>query len=247
MPNLPSLEEMLKAGVHFGHQTSRWHPKMKDFIFGAHGGIHIVDLEKTREMLPKALDFVKSVVARGGTVLFVGTKRQAQPIVLKYATECGMPHVTGRWLGGTLTNFGQLKNTLKRLRTLKDQREKGELKKYTKMEQIILDREIEEMEVKVGGIQMLERPPEAIFVVDIRTEKTAVEEARVTGTKVVAMCDTNVNPDGVDYVIPANDDAVKAIDLITRLVAEAAREGKEDAKRAALAKTAETTPKPAAV
>lgn len=235
MPKLPSLEEMLQAGVHFGHQTSRWHPKMQNFIFGSRGGIHIVDLERTQQMLPDALAFVKSVAARGGNVLFVGTKRQAQPIVRTYAEQCGMPFVTERWLGGTLTNFAQIKNTLKRLRMLKDQREKGELKKYTKKEQIILDREIGEMEHKVGGIQMLEKPPEAIFVVDIRTEKTAVEEANVTGTKVVAMCDTNVNPSGVHYVIPANDDAVKSIELITRLVAEAVAEGKAEAVRAAKA------------
>jgi small subunit ribosomal protein S2 len=240
---MPSIVEMLQAGVHFGHQTSRWHPKMKDFIFGSRGGIHIVDLEKTQSMLPDALAFVRSVAARGGTVLFVGTKRQAQPIVEKYAKECGMPHVTRRWLGGTLTNFSQLKNTLRRLRTLKDQREKGELKKYTKKEQIILDREIDEMEQKVGGIQMLEKPPEAIFVVDIRTEKTAVDEANVTGTKVVAVCDTNVNPTGVDHVIPANDDAVKSIELMARLVSEAVQEGAVEARRAALQKQAEQAPK----
>lgn len=235
MAKLPSIEEMLQAGVHFGHQTSRWHPKMKNFIFGSRGGIHIVDLEKTTQMLPDALAFVKSIAARGGNVLFVGTKRQAQPIVRKYAEACGMPFVTERWLGGTLTNFAQLRNTLRRLRTLKDQREKGELKKYTKKERIVLDREIEDMEHKVGGIQMLEKPPEAIFVVDIRTEKTAVEEANVTGTKVVAMCDTNVNPSGVHYVIPANDDAVKSIDLITRLVCEAVKEGKQEALRSSVA------------
>ncbi len=236
---MPSLVDMLQAGVHFGHQTSRWHPKMADYIFGSRGGIHIVDLEKTQTMLPQALEYVKSVVARGGNVMFVGTKRQAQPIVRKYAEQCGMPHVTGRWLGGTLTNFVQLKITLKRLRTLKDQREKGELKKYTKKEQIILDREILEKEEKVGGIQLLEKPPEAIFVVDIRTEKTAVDEANTTGTKVVAMCDTNVNPGGVDYVIPSNDDAVKAIELITRLVAEAVQEGKAEAVKIAAAVAAQ--------
>ncbi|NBS41552.1 30S ribosomal protein S2 [bacterium] len=235
MAKLPTLEEMLKAGVHFGHRTSRWHPKMEKFIFGSRGGIHIVDLEKSLAVMPEALAFVKSVAAKGGNVLFVGTKRQAQPIVRKYAEACGMPFVTERWLGGTLTNFAQIKHTLKRLRTLKDQREKGELKKYTKKEQIILDREIVEMEHKVGGIQMLEKPPEAIFVVDIRTEKTAVDEANSTGTKVVAMCDTNVNPAGVHYVIPANDDAVKSIELITRLVSEAVKEGKEEAVRSAKA------------
>lgn len=227
MPNIPTLEEMLKAGVHFGQKTSRWHPKMTPFIFGSRGGIHIVNLETTQEKLKQALDYVKDVAARGGTVLFVGSKRQAQAIVKEQAERCGMPHVTERWLGGTLTNFGQIKKSLKRLRMLKDQDAKGELKKYTKKEQLLLRREIKDMDRKLGGIINMEKIPEAVFVVDIKTEKTAVAEAKVTKTKVVAMCDTNVNPDKVDYIIPANDDSVKAIEMMCILVAEAIEEGKK--------------------
>ncbi len=229
MPKQPTLVEMLESGVHFGHQTSRWHPKMEPYIFGARGGIHIINLEKTQEMLPVALDFVKGVASRGGKILFVGTKSQAKDIIKKYAEECGQPYVINRWLGGTLTNFNQVKKSIKRLKTLKEQRDKGELRKYTKKEQLLLDREIEDLEETVGGIQDLTEIPEAIFVVDIRAEKTAVEEAHRTGCKVVAMVDTNVNPDNVDYLIPANDDAVKSIELITRLIAEAVKEGAKSA------------------
>lgn len=226
MPKLPSLEEMLKAGVHFGHKTSRWHPKMSEFIFGARQGVHIVDLEKTQEELEKTLNVVKGIASRGGIIMFVGSKRQAQAIVVKAAEDCGMPHVTERWLGGTITNFGQLNKSLKRLKTLKEKRDKGELRKYTKREQLMLSREIEEMEFKLGGIQHLEKIPDAIFVVDARNEKTAVQEAKVVGVKVIALVDTNVNPKNVDHIIPGNDDSVKSIQMICDLVAEAIKEGK---------------------
>jgi small subunit ribosomal protein S2 len=232
MAKIPSLTDMLQAGVHFGHQTSRWHPKMKSFIFGERSGVHIINLEETQKMLEPALAFVKSVAARGGSVLFVGTKRQAQAIVEREAKDCGMPYVNRRWLGGTLTNYQQIKNSLRRLKSLKDQRDKGELRKFTKFEQLMLSREIDELEEKVGGIQDMDKIPDAVFVVDIRTEKTAVEESSVMGVKVVAMCDSNVNPSNVDYVIPANDDATKSIDLVTRLVAEAVKEGKAEAAKA---------------
>ncbi|MFC1787641.1 30S ribosomal protein S2 [Patescibacteria group bacterium] len=225
MPNLPSLVEMLQSGVHFGHKTSRWHPKMQEYIFGSRSGIHIVDLETTQKHLEKALEYVKGIAARGGKVLFVGTKPQAKELVAMYATECNMPYVNERWLGGTLTNFGQIKKTLKELRQLKEQRDKGELRKYTKKEQLLISRQIEEMERKFGGIQTVEKVPEAIFVIDIKTEKTAVDEAATIGTKVIALCDTNVNPAKVDYVIPGNDDAIKSIDLFSRLVKEAIKEG----------------------
>ena len=223
---MPTLVEMLQSGMHFGHGASHWHPKMKPYIFGERNGIHIIDLEKTQVQLDAALNTLKEIASRGGIILFVGTKIQAKSIVEKYAEACGMPYVTQRWLGGTLTNFQQLKETLKRLKMLKDQREKGELKKYTKKEQLLLSREIEEMEVKIGGIQHLTKIPDAIFVIDVRTEKTAVKEAQVTKTKVVAVCDTNVNPTGVDAVIPANDDAVKSIELVCKLACEAIKEGK---------------------
>lgn len=225
----PELKDMLEAGMHFGHQKSHWHPKMKKFIFGERSQVHIIDLEKTQTELSTALDFVKSVASRGGIVLFVGTKKQAQPLVKAAAEVCGMPYVTERWLGGTLTNYPQIKQTLRRLRTLKEQREKGELKKYTKKEQLLLSREIEEKEHIVGGIQYMERVPEVVFVVDVRHEKTAVMEAAKVGSKVVGLCDTNSNPTRVDYVIPANDDAVKSIQLVVGLVSEAIQAGKAEA------------------
>lgn len=238
MSKLPSLEDMLESGVHFGHRTSRWHPKMAEFIFGARKGIHVIDVEKTAEQLEKVLEFVKGVSAKGGTILFIGTKMQAKEIVKKYATEADMPYVTERWLGGTLTNFQQVKHTIKRFKSLRDQKEKGELRKYTKLEQLMLSREIDEMDVKIGGIQNMTKTPDAVFVVDTRTEKTAVLEARKIGAKVIAMCDTNVNPGLTDYVIPANDDAVKSIDMMCSLVSSAIQEGKAEG-----AKTKEKTTK----
>ena len=231
-----TLKEMLEAGMHFGHRTSRWHPKMREFIFGTTGGMHIIDLEKTQEMLEDALETIKGIVSRGGTILFVGTKPQAQPIITKYAEACSMPYVKERWLGGTLTNFHQIKHSLKRLKMLKDQRDKGELKKYTKKEQLMIGREIQDMERKLGGMENMTKVPEALFVVDVRNEKTALNEASVTGAKVIAMCDTNVNPDGVAKVIPANDDAVKSIELITKLVADAVKSGKAQAVQVSTAK-----------
>jgi small subunit ribosomal protein S2 len=231
MVKIPSLVELLENGVHFGHQSGRWHPRMKPFIYGLRNGVHIIDVEKTQTQLEKTLEYVRGVVARGGTVLFVGTKRQAAPIVEEAAKSCSMPYITNRWLGGTLTNFVQIKRVLRRLKDLKFQRETGALKKYTKLEQLQFAREIEELEHKVGGIQDLERKPEVMFVVDTRHEKTAVDEAKCTDTVVVAMCDTNVNPLGIQYVIPANDDAVKSITLIANLVAAAAKEGKVEADK----------------
>lgn len=236
---MPNLIEMLQSGMHFGHSATHWHPKMKPFIFGERGGVHIIDLEKTQDQLETALQFVKDVADRGGIVLFVGTKPQAQAPIKKYADACGMPFVTERWLGGTLTNFSQIKETLKRLKSLKDQRDKGELKKYTKKEQLLITREIEEMEHKIGGIENITRVPEAIFVIDVRHEKTAVQEANITHTKVVGLCDTNVNIKGVDLVIPGNDDAVKSIELVSKLVCEAVKEGKASAAKVVADKAAE--------
>ncbi len=233
MPKLPSLTEMLKAGLHFGHSTSRWHPKMEEYIFGSRSGVHIIDLEKTQAQLEQALTVMKEIASRGGNILFVGTKAQTKDIVKKYADACSMPYVNERWLGGTLTNFVQIKLSLNRLNTLKDQRDKGELKKYTKKEQLMLSREIEDLETKVGGIQNLTRVPDALFIADIRTDKTALKEANAIGRKVIAVCDTNVNPKGVAHVIPANDDAVKSIELIFKLACDAVKEGKAHAAKAA--------------
>ncbi|MBI4591993.1 30S ribosomal protein S2 [Candidatus Uhrbacteria bacterium] len=243
MATMPSLVDMLKSGMHYGHTTSRWHPKMKPFIFGTRQGVHIINLEKTQEYLASALETLKGIASRGGVMLFVGTKLQAKGPIQKYAEACGMPYVQNRWLGGTLTNFGQIKQTLKRLKTLKDQRDKGELKKYTKKEQIMIGREIEEMEVKFGGIENITRTPDAIFVIDVKTEKTAVQEAIVMGIPVIALCDTNVNPEGIMKVIPGNDDAVKSIELVCKLVSDAVKDGKAMAAKTAADTRTKTTKK----
>lgn len=226
---IPSPLEMLKAGVHFGHQSAKWHPKMKPFIYGERGGVHIINVEKTAEQLEKTLNYVTNTVARGGSILFVGTKRQAQAVVAKYATECGMPFVNVRWLGGTLTNYGQLQRLIKHYLDLKDKREKGELKKYTKLEQLQFDREIAELDEKIGGLSTLTRVPDALFILDARHEKTAVREAQAMKVPMIALVDSNVNPTGIDYVIPGNDDAVNSLDLIAKLVAGAVKEGKTKA------------------
>jgi small subunit ribosomal protein S2 len=245
MPTIPSLEEMLKSGVHFGHVASHWHPKMEPYIYGERGGIHIIDLEETQKALQEALEYVKSVVSRGGVILFVGAKRQAKEIVAKEAARCGMPHVEERWLGGTLTNFGEIRKLIRRLKTLREQNERGELKKYTKKEQLWFAREIEELTVKVGGIESLERLPEVVFVTDMRADKTAVAEAKTTNVSVIAVCDTNVNPVDADYVVPANDDGVKSLSMIVRLMADAVIEGRKVFETEKL-KAVQNQPAPAA-
>jgi small subunit ribosomal protein S2 len=229
MPNsIPSFLEMLGAGMHFGHRSSRWHPKMKPYIHSERNGVHIINLEKTAELLGRALDFLRDTAAAGGTVLLVGAKEQVQSLIETAGKESGMPYVHRRWLGGTLTNFKMLKENLwGRYLDLKGKKERGELGKYTKKEQLEFAKQIEEMDVKVGGFAQLAKLPEAIFIVDLRTEATAFVEAKDTKVPVVAICDTNVNPDGVAYPIPANDDAVKSVQLITALVAEAIKEGKK--------------------
>ncbi len=228
MPNIPSLEEMLGAGVHFGHKTSRWHPKMAPFIFTARGGVHIVNLEETQKQIEQTLSFVKNIAARGGVILFVGTKKQARDLVKQYAEEAGMPYVNERWLGGTLTNFGQIQKLVKHYKKLKDQQDKGELKKYTKKERLMISREIEDMERKIFGLCTMDKKPDALFVIDTKVEKTAVLEANHQKVPIVAVCDTNVNPDKMKHIIPANDDAVKSIEMMLKLVTEAINEGKKE-------------------
>ena len=225
MPKLPELLELLQAGVHFGHKESRWHPKMKTYIYGTRNGINILDLEKTITKLQVALDFVRDLTARGGTVLFLGTKRQAREIIKKYAQECGAPFVAGRWLGGTLTNYGEVINLVRHFNDLKAKQAAGELVKYTKKEQSGFAKEIAKLEEQVGGIKAITRPPDALFVVDVKKEKTAVAEAQTRNIPIIALADTNVNPDTIAYPIPANDDAVKTIELMTKLVADAVKEG----------------------
>lgn len=239
MANIPSLVDLLKAGAHFGHQASKWHPKMKKFIFGERNGIHILNLEATQKSLEEAFSFAKKTAARGGVILFVGTKKQASSIVEAAAQSCGMPYVNNRWLGGTLTNFSSIAQTIRRFKDLKRKQEKGELSKYTKFEQLKIAEQIKLMDVSVGGIQELTRIPDAVFILDIRKDKTALAEAVRRGVKVIAVCDSNVNPADVDYPIPANDDAVKSIEIIANAMASAIKEGRNEweAARARLGNT----------
>lgn len=232
---IPSLLELLQAGVHFGHKTSKSHPKMSPFIFGIKNDVHLINLEETQKYLAKALEFLKDRAREGKTILFVGTKKQAQEITKKYAKECGMPYAAGRWLGGTVTNFPVVSLLIKKMKTLRTQRDSGELQKYTKKEQLDFQREIERLEEIVGGLENLTKLPDVFFIWDIRTEETAFREAKKKKIPVVAVCDSNVNPTDVQYVIPANDDAVKSIELITSLVAAAINEGKAESVPAPVA------------
>jgi len=222
-----SLKDLLEAGAHFGHQAARWNPKMKPYLYTVRDGVHVFDLAKTKEGLEEAAAFVKTTAAKGGKIVFVGTKRQAAAIVMEEAKKAGVPFVCQRWLGGTITNWEQIKKSIDKLTEMSEKREKGEYKKYTKKEQLLLDREIARLEKFFGGLVGLKELPEAIFVVDTKREETAVKEANQKGIKVVAIVDSNSDPDLVDYVIPANDDAVGAVKLVVGAIAEAAKEGRE--------------------
>lgn len=224
---LPTILELLQAGVHFGHQKSRWHPKMKPYVFIERNGVHIIDLEKTLEKLEAALKAAQEIVAAGGLILFIGTKKQGQAMVRKYAEACGMPFVVERWVGGMFTNFANVNKLIKKFKELKEKRESGALAKYTKKEQALFGKQIEKLEKLVGGLVNLKKIPEAIFVLDIKREKTAVTEARKKRVPVFGFCDTNINPELLDWPVPANDDAVKSIDLILALFAEAIKEAKD--------------------
>lgn len=220
-----SLQQLLEAGCHFGHQSRRWNPSMDEYIYGVRDNVHIFDLVKTKKGLDEATAFVETTASQGGKILMVGTKRQARGIVEEAAKKTGMPYVAQRWLGGMLTNFSQLQKSVKRLKSLKDRREKGELKKYTKKEQLDLDREIAKLERFLGGMADMDKLPEVMFVVDTHQEIVAVKEANRAGVKVAGIVDTNAEPSLVDFVIPANDDAVKSIELIVGAVVEAITKG----------------------
>ncbi len=229
--NLPSVEEMLKTGMHFGHRTSKWHPKMEPFIFGSRKGVHIIDLRKTRIRLGEALEYLKKQVSEGKTILLVGTKMQVKNTLKKTAEETGLPYVASKWLGGFLTNFPVIRNLVRKFKDLKEKRDSGKLDKYTKKERLNFDREIAKLETNVGGLVSLTKTPDVIFIWDIKKEKTAFTEALKKKIPIVAVCDTNVNPDGVKYIIPANDDASKGIKLVMNLVKEAIEEGKAEAEK----------------
>lgn len=236
---MPTLTEMLKAGVHFGHQKSRWHPKMAPYLFGVRSGVHVIDLDKTVEELDKALDYVRSLAAKGKVILFVGTKRQARPLIKAAAEACGMPFLTERWIGGLITNFEECKRRLKKYKSLKDMVETGEIEKYTKHEQSAIKKQIIKMDKYLSGLTSLEKIPDALYLADLRVEKTAAAEAKRMRVPMVAVCDSNVDPTKVEFPIPANDDAVNAIKMVGNLIAEAVNEGKKDfEKNAATMKAA---------
>jgi small subunit ribosomal protein S2 len=228
-----TMKELLEAGVHFGHQTKRWNPKMQKYIFGERNGIYIIDLQKTLKKFREAYHFMRDLAAQGGTVLFVGTKKQAQEAVFEEATRCGMYYVNHRWLGGTLTNFATIRKSIARLKKLDEMKETGEYERLPKKEVLGLEREREKLEKALVGIKQLDRLPSAVFIIDPKKETIAVEEARRLAIPIVAIVDTNCDPTGIDYPVPGNDDAIRAVRLITSRMAEAINEG-----RGALAKEA---------
>ena len=220
-----SMKELLESGVHFGHRTHKWHPKMKPFIFTERNSIHIIDLQKTVKALEEAYALVRDIVSNGGTVLFVGTKRQAQDTIQIEATRCGMPWVTARWLGGTMTNWRTIRQRINELERLERMRDGGEFASFTKKEALGMTRKIERLEMLLGGIRNMASIPELLFVVDIRREDTSIHEANLLEVPVVAMVDTNCDPRKIDYIIPSNDDAIRAIKLIVGKMADAVLEG----------------------
>ncbi len=221
-----TMKQLLEAGVHFGHQTKRWNPKMKPYIFGARNGIYIIDLQKTVALARGAFRFVSDAVSRGGSVLFVGTKKQAQDAIREEAGRSGMFHVTNRWLGGTLTNFKTVKQGIDRLKAIEKMAQDGTYERLPKKEVASLERERGKLEKNLGGIKEMSRLPAAVFVIDTKKEYIAVHEANRLGIPVVAVVDTNCDPEGIEYVIPGNDDAIRSIRLFTSKVAEACLEGK---------------------
>ncbi len=233
MPGV-SMRQMLEAGVHFGHQTRFWNPKMAPFIFGERNKIHIINLEKTQPMYAEAAGFIKGVIADGGTVLFVGTKRSARDSIQKEAERASQPYVNQRWLGGMLTNFKTIRQSIKRLGEITELAASGALDKRGKKEATQLRREMDKLEKSLGGIKHMESLPDALFVVDVGHENIAVHEAKKLGIPVVAIVDTNCSPDGIDYVIPGNDDAMRAIQLYTAGVADAVLEGKASVPQVAV-------------
>ena len=244
--NYPTLEELLTAGVHFGHLSSRWTPKMERYIFTTRNRIHVIDLEKTLEKLKTALDYARGVAKNGGTVLFVGTKRQAKDQVKKAAQAAGMPFVTIRWLGGTFTNFKTIQKTIKKLERLQKLKVSPDFEtKYIKKERLLIEREIAKLENLFEGIKDMKKLPEAIFAVDINHDKIAVTEAQKTGIKVIGLVDTNSDPEGIDYAIPSNDDSIKAITLMADAVAAAVNEGKSEIPSAPSPQPSTAAPSPA--
>ena len=247
MTPVVTMKQLLEAGVHFGHQTRRWNPKMKRFIHGDRGGIYLIDLRQTLGGIEKSYTFVRDLVADGGTVLFIGTKKQAQDSIQNYATKCGMPYINQRWLGGMLTNFETISKRVAKMKEYQRMRDSGEFELMPKKEALLLTRELDKLERNLNGIRNLDRLPDAVFILDTKKEDIAVTEANKLGIPVVAVVDTNCDPDVIQYVIPGNDDAIRSGDLLTRVIADAVIEGKvmrskkhpEAAKAAPRERTAE--------
>jgi small subunit ribosomal protein S2 len=243
-----TMKQLLEAGVHFGHQTRRWNPKMRPYIYGERNGIHIIDLRQTVSQVAKAIEFVKQIAIDGGSVLFVGTKKQAQAAVAEAALRSGQPYVNYRWLGGMLTNFQTIQKRVFYMKELQRLEETGEMNERPKKERLRLRRELEKLERNLGGVSSMSRLPNAVFVVDVNTEATAVKEADRLGIPVIALVDSNSDPDPVDFVVPGNDDAIRAADLIAGALADAISEGKEigSKKTPAEPKDGESAAEPAA-
>ncbi|HWG57267.1 MAG TPA: 30S ribosomal protein S2 [Gaiellaceae bacterium] len=214
------MRELLEAGVHFGHQTRRWNPKMKRFIFTERGGIYIIDLQQTSELLQEAHDFVRNIASRGGTILFVGTKKQAQDAVATEASRVGMPYVNNRWLGGLLTNWKTITDRIAHLHELRRLKAEGQLDLLPAKERMAMLAELEKLEANIGGVADMRRQPDAVFIVDLKKEQLAVREARRLGLPIIALVDTNADPDEADYVVPGNDDAIRSCNLIVRAIAD---------------------------
>ena len=222
-----SMRELLEAGVHFGHQTRRWNPKMRRFIFTERGGIYIIDLQQSLDLLEEAHGFARNVAERGGTILFVGTKKQAQDAVENHAKRVGMPYVNHRWLGGLLTNWRTISSRIERLHELRRQREEGQLDLLPSKERIESLSELEKLEANLGGVADMKKQPDAVFILDLRKEQLAVTEARRLKIPVIALVDTNCDPDEADYVIPGNDDAIRSCELVTRVIASGIEAGRQ--------------------
>jgi len=226
-----TMKQLLEAGVHFGHQTRRWNPKMRPYIYGERNGIHIIDLRQTVTQIAEAIDFARNIAIEGGSILFVGTKKQAQGAVAQNAIRAGQPYVNYRWLGGMLTNFRTIQKRVFYMRELRRMEESDEMDSLPKKERLRLRRELTKLEANLGGVAELNKLPDAVFIIDVNTEETAVKEADRLGLPIIALVDSNSDPDAIDYIVSGNDDAIRAADLIAAAIADAMIEGKEIAKK----------------
>jgi small subunit ribosomal protein S2 len=239
MASVVPMKALLESGVHFGHRTNKWNPHMRPYIFTERNGIHIIDLQQTVKAINTAYNLVRDVVAQGGVILFIGTKRQAQETIKEEATRCGMPYVTERWLGGMLTNWVTIYKRINELERLEKLRDTGEINRLTKKEGLMISREINRLSIRLSGVRAMKNVPNLVFIVDVGREETAVHEANLTNIPVIALVDTNCDPRGVDYVIPSNDDAIRAIKLLVNKIAEAVLEGKASRKEEEMEETVE--------